>query len=54
MYKRAQNTLNKANASINQVQISSPIEDTQLINDNVADQPQSTDDAEMDFVQGGR
>ena len=54
MYKRAQNTLNKANASINQVQISSPIEDTQLIIDNVADQPQSTDDAKMDFVQGGR
>ena len=54
MYKRAQNTLNKANASINHVHASMAVEDTQLIIDNAVTTSESTNDTETDFVQGGR
>ena len=54
MYKRAQNTLNKANALINHVQASMAVEDTQLIIDNAVTPSESTNDTETDFVQGGR
>ena len=54
MYKQAQNSLNKANTLINHIQASPSIEDTQLMIDNVVTPSESTDDTEMDFVQGGR